>query len=116
MPVAVAWGIASLFLHQLVAHGANLQERLGFLVKALALIGIEDCLANDAENCFWPEIVLVVEAVYRFQDFVSRQTRILNVGELVTAFIDHTALGQEIVLDGKVVELGAWVRVRNGNL
>src|SRR5581483_9030124 len=104
-------------LHPLVTHGPNLEKSLGLFVQALAIIAVEGGFLENAKHGFRPEVVLVVKTMHRVEDFFGGQARILNVGQLMSAFIDHLVVGHhESVFHGVIVELGAGISVRHGHL
>ena len=73
-------------------HGTRLQEGLGLLVEPFAILAVKRCFLQDAESRLGPEVVFVVEAVHRLKNLGRGQSRVLNMGELVTALIHHLAL------------------------
>src|SRR5215467_15654037 len=110
-------GGLGVLLHHLVAGSPKLQKPLGLLIEALALTGVEGRFFQDAEDSFWTEVILVVEAVHSRKNIVGRQAGVFNVSELMSAFVDHLAVrDHESVLDGVVIKLGARICVRDGNL
>ena len=105
-------GLLVVLFDQLVAHRADFQKGFGFFVETLALAGVEGGFAQDAEDGFRAEIIFVVEAVDGGEDFVGGQAGVLDVGELVSTFVDHFAVfDHESIFDGVVVEFGARVGV-----
>src|SRR5579871_4883466 len=103
-------------LHHLVAGSAQFQKRLGFFVKTAALIPVKRCFPQDAENSLRSEIIFIIKTVHRREDLIGRQTRVLNMGELMPALVDHLAVGDhEAVLHGVVVKLGTGIGMGHGN-
>src|ERR1700722_1255642 len=108
--------VGSLYLavgHNLVALGTKLEKRLCFHIEPLH-VSIDDSFAHNAPCSLGPEIILVVETVDHFQHVVLRQAWILNVCQLVAAFVHHRPIvDDEAVFSSEIVELGAGVCVRN---
>ena len=110
-------GLVAMLLHQLVALRTQLQEGLGFLVKPLAVIAVKRRLLQDAEHRLGPEIILIVKTMHRGKNVIRRQSGILDVRQLVSAFIHHLVVAHhESVLHGVVVEFGAGIGVGHRNL
>src|ERR1051325_2463915 len=74
--------------HQFVAGGAQLQKRSGLFVETLAFVAVKRGFLKDAEDRFGTEIIFVVKAMHGGKDIVGGQAGILDVCELMSAFID----------------------------
>src|SRR5437868_6764953 len=77
--------LVAAFTHPLPAFGAELQERSGLVVEALALVRIPERVLDDAPHNFRAEVVLVVKAIHAAHHFGLAEVRILDVRKLVTA-------------------------------
>lgn len=106
----------SLILDQFVTHGTDFEEGLSLLVQALALRTIERGFPQDTEHCSRPEIIFVVEAMNGAQDFIRRQTGILDVGQLMAALVHHFGVCQKAIFHRVVIELGTRIGVRYRDL
>src|SRR5579871_947440 len=73
----------ALLLHDSIARGTQFQESTRFTVEALALVSIKDSFLDDAEDRLGAEVVLVVEAVHRFENLFARQAGIFDVRQLM---------------------------------
>jgi len=55
--------------------------------------------------------------VHGFHQVVGWEARVLDLGHLVAAFVDHFVVADhEAILDGEIVEFGAGVGVCDGDL
>ena len=80
-------------------------------------MAIESGFSQDSKHSLGTEIIFVVEAMHGRKYFIRGKAGILNVGQLMSAFIDHLVVADnEPVLHGVVVELGSGIRVRHRNL
>ena len=116
-PVAYLGSSRRVLLDQLVACGTQLQEALGLFVQALPLMTIEGGPLQNAEYSLGTEVVLVIEEVHCPKHFVGKETRILDVCELVSPVVDHLAArDHEAILDDVVVKFSTRVGMGDGNL
>src|SRR6185437_10491725 len=99
----------------LVALRAELHEGSGFDVEAWN-IAVDDGLPDHAGRGLGAEVVLVVEAMHLLHDVLGGQARVFDVRHLMAAAVFHLFVGDEVVALGEVVELGAGVGVRYGDL
>src|SRR5271157_2658984 len=76
------------------------------MIKALAFIGIPQCLPHDAPDHSPPEVVGVVKTVDRRHHFFKTQSGILEVRKLMTPAVDQRLGNQEVVVRRVIVELG----------
>src|SRR5580658_4218364 len=87
------------------------------MIQAFTVRRVEGSLSQDAEYCLGTEIIFVVKAVHRFEDFFGGQSGILNVSELVAALIHHFVVADhEAVFHRIVVEFGSGISVGHGYL
>src|ERR1700674_2744049 len=109
--------VVAMLLHHLVSRRAQLQERLRFLVKTFAVIAVKCRLLQYAEHGLGPEIIFIIKAMHREENVVGGKPRILDVRQLVSAFIHHLVVAHhESVLHRIVVKLRARISMRHGNL
>ena len=73
-------------------------------------------LPDDAERGLGAEVVFVVEAVHHLHHVLGGQAGILDVRHLVAAVVRHLLVGDQVVVLGVVVELGAGVGMRDRDL
>ena len=107
----------ALVLDPFISRGTQFQEALGLFVESLAFSAIERGFSQNAVHRFGPEVILVIETVDGFHDFVGGEPGILNVSHLMAAFIHHFGVGDyESALHGVVVELSPRISVRHRDL
>src|SRR5882724_5919259 len=70
-------------LYHFVAGVAKLQECLCLFVKALTIVAVKHCFAQDSVYGLWAEVIFVIETVDGGENFVRRQPWILNMSQLV---------------------------------
>src|SRR3984893_10770882 len=110
-------GLVAMPLDHLVTHGTYLEETFGFLVQTLAVVAVKRSFLQDAEHSLGPEIIFVVETMHRAENIVRRQSRILDVRQLVAAIVDHLLiLHHEPVADRLVVQFRTRIGMRDRNL
>src|ERR1700688_1916897 len=106
-----------MFLHHLVARRPQLQEGLRLFVQALAVVVVEHRLPKDAVHGLRTEIIFIVEAMNGRQNIVGGQSWILNMRQLVSAFVPHLVVAHhKSVFHRVVIKLSARIRVRHRNL
>src|SRR5258708_12924586 len=99
---------------KLVAHRTYFEESFGFPVQALAVVAVKRRFLQDAEHSFGPEVVLIVETMYGAEDVVSGQSRILDVLQLVAAFVNHLVfLNLETVSHSIVIHYRPGIYMRH---
>src|SRR4029077_14265462 len=102
-----------MLLHQFVALGAKFQEGLRLFVKPLAVVTVKGGLLENAERSLGTEVILVVEAVRGAKNVIRRQAGILNVRQLVSAFIYHFIVADdESVFHRIIVKFGPRISMR----
>src|SRR5438270_6251221 len=86
------------FLDQLVACTPKLPEGLGLFVETLAVVAVECRLPQNAVHSLGTEIIFVIKAMHGRENVIRGQAGILNMGELMSAFVCHL-----IVVDHEAV-------------
>ena len=94
---------------------AKLHEGLGFGVEP-GNIAVHDCLPDDSEGCFGPEVVFVVELVDHLHYILGWQAGILDVCHLMASLIGHGSVGDESICLRIVEELSAREGVSDRDL
>src|SRR5271157_685045 len=102
--------------HKLLPFGPQRQVLAGLLGQPPALFAVEHGLLHDAPDDAQAEEILAVEALHPLHQFSAVEPRINHVGKLVAGFIGHGIDGDEVVLLDVIVELGARIRMGDGDL